>query len=310
MVEIITLDALIRYGQPIVRHSLYVIVNEYIKNERINLSRLKDKKDLAENEKKFYDYLDDKYKRNSDLSTSSFYNNLSNLEKRGFIKFNENKKGKVETVESTQLTKQVIKYLLQFFMDCSAIPDLPEFDRGLAKQIQEKSDRTRIENLLVIWFQRHVSLRLINFLGDYADETFILSKIEDYNEYNTKELEKVHFTKILKKKIREPDKIFEAVILPVYEKNIEFYNMNRIGVLKEIERVLKPNGFIVIVCKAEFKKTDDISADELLNIYRESISDTIFKREELKTDLEQAGFNSIEIFNYNGMLVGFAKKKN
>jgi DNA-binding PadR family transcriptional regulator len=308
MVEIISLDALIRYGGPIVRHSLYVIVNEYIKNERISLSKIR-KEILPKYEKKFYNYLDVKYTKNSDLSTSSFYNNLKALEERGFIKFNRNEKDRVETVEATPLTKQVIKYLLQFFMDLSAIPDLPEFDRGLAQLIQEKSGLQRLENLLVMWFERHVSLRLIKFLGDYSDEIFVLSKIEDYNEYNTKELEKVHFSRILNRKIREPDDVFEAVILPVYEKNIDFFKMDRIDVLKEIYRLLRLNGMIVIVCKAEFKTTNDIAADELLNIYKDSISDTIFNMKELDEDLALGGFDDIEIFPYKGMLVALAFKK-
>ncbi|MEJ2277627.1 MAG: hypothetical protein P8Y70_07745 [Candidatus Lokiarchaeota archaeon] len=307
MVEIITMDALVRYGGPIVRHSLYVIVNEYIKNERINLTGFKDKKSLSEYEEKFFEYLDNKYEKNSDLSTSSFYNNLTNLEKRGFIKFNENDKGRVETVEPTHLTKQVIMYLLQFFMDCSAIPDLPEFDSGLAEEIQKRSERTKLNNLLVMWFERHVSLRLIKFLKSYAEEIFVLSKIEDYNEYAVKELENIHFSRIFKKLIREPDNMLEAAIIPVYEKNIEFFDMNRIEVLNELHRILKPNGMVIIVCKAEFKRTRDITADELLNIYRESISDTIFNIDELREDLEKAQFTDIDIFNYKGMLIGFAK---
>jgi hypothetical protein len=88
--------------------------------------------------------------------------------------------------------------------------------------------------------------------------------------------------------------------------------MDRIDVLKELYRILKSNGMIILVCKAEFKTTNDIAADELLNIYRDSISDTIFNMKELKDDLELGGFDEVEIFPYKGMLValGFKKKPN
>ncbi|MBD3213130.1 MAG: hypothetical protein GF311_11030 [Candidatus Lokiarchaeota archaeon] len=303
MVEIISLNALLEYGKPIVRYTLYVIVNEYIQSKKLNLE-IEDLNSLPHHEKKLYQYLQIKNNHDTDLSTSSFYNNLSNLEKKGFIKFNENNKGRVETVEITSLTRYVIKYLLQYFMDSAVIPDFVKFDEGLTQKIKERSGKTYLENIMALWFSEYIQLRLINWFKNLANEVFILSRKKKYEEYSKTDLENVHIAKVHKKMIREPNNFIEMVAIPNYKKEIHFYNMERIDVLKELYRIIKPGGMVVLVAKAPFPLTQDIAADELLKIYRESISNAIFTKEELINDLETAGFSNNEILNYRGMLIG------
>jgi len=307
LLEIITLDQLLRFGKPVIRHSLYVIVNEYLKNEKIDVTSHLLNNGFRECEKKFLKELKEN-NHGSNISTSSFYNNLNNLEKKGFIKFNEDEKGKIDTIESTLLTKKAIRFLLQFFMDSTAIPDFPKFDESLTKRIQKRVGKQNIESLLAAWFEQHVSFRLITFLKNISSEVFVLSKIKDYEEYAVKELEDVHFSRIYKNLIREPDNMLDAVAIPQYKKDIDFYGMTRDTVMKEFYRIIKPEGFIVVVCKAEFPLTKDRAADELLNIYRDSISNSIFSEKELRTDLESAGFQNIDIFNHKGMLAGLGYK--
>ncbi|MBD3196476.1 MAG: hypothetical protein GF317_15560 [Candidatus Lokiarchaeota archaeon] len=303
MVEIITLNSMLEYGKPIVRYTLYVIVNEYIHSKKLNFQN-EDINTLPYHEKKLYQYLQIKNNQDTDLSTSSFYNNLSNLEKKGFIKFNENSKGRVETVDITPLTRYVIKYLLQYFMDSAVIPDFVKFDEGLTQKIKDRSGKTHLENIMALWFSEYIQLRLINWFKKLANEVFILSQKKTYEDYSKTDLEDVHIAKIHKKMIREPNNFIEMVAIPNYKKKIHFNNMERIDVLKELYRIIKPGGMVVLVAKSPFPLTQDIAADELLSIYRESISNAIFTKEELINDLETAGFSNIEILNYRGMLVG------
>jgi DNA-binding PadR family transcriptional regulator len=308
MLEIITLDQLLRFGKPVVRHSLYVIINEYLKNKKINITATLLSNNLPNCEKKFLKELKNK-NHNSNISTSSFYNNLNNLEKKGFIKFNEDEKGKIETIEATSLTKKTIRFLLQFFMDTTVIPDYPKFDKSITAQIQKRTGVKKVESLMAAWLEKHVSFRLISFLKQLSSEVFVLSKIENYDEYAVKELESVHFSKIFKNLVREPDNMLDLVVVPQYKKKVDFFNMSRIEILKEFYRIIVPNGFIVVVCKAEFPLTQDRAADELLNIYRESISNSIFSKDELTGDLKNAGFKNIEIFNHKGMLTALGYKE-
>jgi DNA-binding PadR family transcriptional regulator len=302
-VEIITLNLLLEYGKPIVRYTLYVIVNELIQNNKINVNKFKNL-NLSAYEARYLNYIKKKEKSNSDLSTSSFYNNLSNLEKRGLVKFNVNHKGRVKTVEATPLTNYLLKYLLQFFMDSSVIPDVIQFDEGLKERIKNISNKDHLENIMGVWFSKHIFLRLVNLFKTLADEVFILSKKENYDSYIETELMDIHISKVYKKRIREPNDVIEMVAIPDYRKNTNFFGMSEVEVLKELHRILQPGGMIIVVTKADFPLTDDITADLLLKIYKESISDTLFTEEELKKDLEKAGFTKNKMINYQGCVVG------
>lgn len=303
LVEIITLNALLEYGRPIIRYTLYTIVNSLIKDNKLDSDTIS-VKNLKPSENKLFNHILEKDQNSSALSTSSFYNNLSNLEQKGLIKFNRDNNGKIDTVESTLLTSRVIKLLMQFFMGTSVIPDFVKFDEGLTEKIREISGKQRLENIMGVWFSKHIFLRLINWFKNLANEVYLLSKKEYYDNYSRTDLKDVHISEIHKKRIREPNNIIEMVAIPNYKKEANFYEMERIDVLKEVHRILKPEGMVILVTKDEFPLTNDFAADELLTIYKESISNTIFTKDILIADLEEAGFSKNKILNYKGCLIG------
>jgi len=303
LVEIITLNALLEYGRPIIRYTLYTIVNSLIKDNKLDSDTIS-VANLKPSENKLFNHILEKDQNSSALSTSSFYNNLSNLEQKGLIKFNRDNNGKIDTVEGTLLTSRVIKLLMQFFMDTSVIPDFVKFDEGLTEKIREISGKQQVENIMGIWFSKHIFLRLVNWFKNLADEVYLLSKKEYYDNYSRTDLKDVHISEIHKKRIREPNNIIEMVAIPNYKKKANFYDMGRIDVLKEVHRILKPEGMVILVTKDEFPLTNDFAADELLTIYKESISNTIFTKEILIADLEAGGFSKNRILNYKGCLIG------
>ena len=90
MIEIIALKVLLEYPKPIKRYTLYVIVNDFLRSEiatSASIPRATDlvKKLLKSSEKR----------KKVMLSSSSFYNSLLNLEKRGLISFNLKTNGKI-----------------------------------------------------------------------------------------------------------------------------------------------------------------------------------------------------------------------
>lgn len=304
LVEILTLNALLEYGAPIIRYTLYIIVNSLIQNNKLDPDTISIK-NLNDHESKLYNHIQKKNQNSSALSTSSFYNNLSNLEQKGLIKFNRDENGKIDTVQTTSLTPVVIKLMLQFFMGTSVIPDFVKFDEGLTQKIKKISNKDRVENIMGIWFSKSIYLRLVNWFKNLADEVFILSKKKTYENFSNADLNNIHISKVYnKRKIREPDNMIEMVAVPNYKKEADFYGMGRIEVLKEIHRILKPDGMVILVTKAEFPLTNDFAADELLKIYKESIFDTIFTEDLLREDLKGAGFSSNKIIRYKGCLIG------
>lgn len=284
-----------------------MIVNELIQSRKIDLDKLP-KEELEDYEHQLLDYIKKKEKNGTNLSTSSFYNNLSNLEKRGLIKFNLNHKGRIDTIEPTPLAKNVIKTLLQFFMDSTVIPDFVKFDEELTNEIIERSGKTHLDNLMGVWLSEYIHLRLVNWFKTLADEVFVLSKKENYDDYSKTDLEDVRISEVYNNKIREPDNIIEMVAIPNYKKTTHFYNMKRTEVLDELRRILRDDGMIVLVAKAPFPLTEDIAADELLKIYKGSISNLIFSKEEILKDLEKTGFINNEVFDYKGMIVALGRK--
>jgi hypothetical protein len=189
-------------------------------------------------------------------------------------------------------------------MGTSVIPDFVKFDEGLTEKIREISGKQRLENIMGVWFSKHIFLRLINWFKNLANEVYLLSKKEYYDNYSRTDLKDVHISEIHKKRIREPNNIIEMVAIPNYKKEANFYEMERIDVLKEVHRILKPEGMVILVTKDEFPLTNDFAADELLTIYKESISNTIFTKDILIADLEEAGFSKNKILNYKGCLIG------
>jgi DNA-binding PadR family transcriptional regulator len=298
---------LLEYGRPIVRYTLYVIVNELIQSRKIDLDDIPIK-DLEEYESRLIKYVKKKEVNSSDLSTSSFYNNLSNLEKRGLVKYNLNHKGRIDTVEPTPLARSVIKSLLQFFMDSTVIPDFVKFDKELTDEIIKRTEKTHLDNLMGVWISEYIHLRLVNWFKPLADEVFVLSKKQNYEDYSKTDLEDVHLPEIHNKKIFVPDNMIEMVAIPNYKKTPHFYDMNRFELLTELYRLLRDDGIIILVAKAPFPLTKDIAADEILQIYKESISNLIFSKEEIIKDLETTGFKNNEIFDYKGMIVALGRK--
>lgn len=263
---------------------------------------------LKDYENRLIDYIEKKEKNGTNLSTSSFYNNLSNLEKRGLIKFNLNHKGRIDTIEPTPLARSVVKTLLQFFMDSTVIPDFVKFDEELTNEIIKRSKKTHLDNLMGVWLSEYIHLRLVNWFKTLADEVYVLSRKNNYDDYSKTDLEDVRISEVYNKKIREPDNIIEMVAIPNYKKTTHFYGMDRFEILTELYRIIREDGMIVLVAKAPFPLTQDIAADEILQIYKESISNLIFSKEKILNDLESTGFTNNEIFDYKGMIVALGKK--
>ena len=104
IVEIITLQTLLRHTEPIKRYALYLEINQLVHPLVYNSK-------ISESEKEY-----EKFLQKSMISTSSFYNSLNTLNKKGLINFNKSKKGKVDTIEATEVTNVALKAIRQFFL--------------------------------------------------------------------------------------------------------------------------------------------------------------------------------------------------
>ncbi len=298
LVEVLTLQLLLRHSEPIVRHTLYLEVSQFLQNRSISLDSI-DSKKLSSGEKKYFQYLQNK----KTLSTSSFYNNLSNLEKRGLITSIYNEKGKVESIEITNLTRPLMEVVLQHFVRFGVRTEYPTM-LIMKEAIIDKLGKTRFENLLIVWLNEYVDFQLLRVAYEASESMFILSKNDFSRDLTNRGMEKVKFSSIYNEMIREPNSIFDVVFFPFYYKNLRISGLNNSELLKEAVRVTKKNGVVIITAQSKPSKIDGGLAKQVLEIYESSNQDTIFEISELKRDFEIAGISKTEIFDIDGELVG------
>ena len=291
IVEILTLQRLLQHQKPVVRYILYQEVNQLIHPERLKYSSAEEILSNSLKEEK------------ADLSTSSFYNSLNTLEKRGLVAFyyKQGKKKQIETVEATKMTKSTILALEHYFLR-SVVNDY-EYLVNLAEKMLDIIGQSHFETLITVWLSDLLDLNLLKYFTKIANEVSILSKAEIYEDLVKIGLKNINYTNMYNKVIREPNDFFNLAVVPSYRRNIEFFGLSRIDLLKELIRVTKKGGIVIISGRTAFTSTKNYYADELLKRYSESISERIFDEKELKDDMIKAGLTKVDSFDFEGLTI-------
>jgi SAM-dependent methyltransferase len=297
--DIITLQFLTRYSNPVVRHTLFNEVKQFIEFKE-KIVEIEDKSLPTPASEKFYNFINLSKK----LSTGSFYYSLDKLEKRGLLTSN-GKTGKV-SINPTKFTKYVPQLLLKFLIN-NNIMDSNEYRDDFFKKILSKIENSHFDRILSIWLSEYVPLSIANQLSDFTKEMYILSKNEIDKSKNYKNRVKYRYTEIIGGLFREREDFFDASFIPVYKKNPKFYNMTRNKILKEIIRVTKPNGYIILVSIADIEISENIFINELIKLYKAAYINRTFTVEELHKDMSEVGLNKIDVFEHQGFLIGIAK---
>jgi len=299
--DIIALQFLVRYREPIVRHLLYTEVKQFIEFKERPL----EEKEISNSplyEKKFYEFINEK----KQLYPPSFYNMLNNLEEKGLLQFQENNSGKIPNIKATPYTNYVPQLLLKFLINNNIMVS-EEYREEFSKHFMEKIENQKFDRVLSIWFSEYVMLPIIKLLSDYTKEQYIIQKNGSEDLLNGT-IEDVKNTEMISKHISAPENIFDAVIIPVYKKNPKFHDMDPIEILKETARVIKSKGLIILVAIAKIPYTENIFLNELIKLYNLSLINRIFSKDELTNDMRKANFLNIEVFEHQGLLLGIGRK--
>lgn len=301
--DVITLQFLARYQKPIVRHLLYNEVKQFI--EFKELSPLKeDTSDAPEYKKQFFQFIGE----TKNLYPPSFYNMLSNLREKGLLKYHENHSGKIPYIQDTPYTNYVPLLLLKFLINNNIMVS-EEYRQNFEKKFKEIIKNKTFERVLSIWFSEYVMMPTIELLSEFADEQYILSKNGESDFTADLSVQNIKIAEMISNQISAPEDIFDGVIIPVYKKNPKFYAMNRIQILKEIVRVTKPGGALVCVAIAEeIPESKNVFLNDLITLYNLSLHNRIFSQEELTQDLTKINLREIQIFEYQGLLIGIGRK--
>jgi len=306
--EVMALEFLARYSNPIIRHTLYTELSQFIQFKEKDTPQIKINEDNPV-QQKFYEFVESPKK----LSTSSFYNSLNKLEEIGLLSAERNQKNKINSIKSTQYTRFIPKLLLRFLINNDMMDAAENKLKFSKKFIEEKileriGDLKHLKTLLTVWFTEFVGYALISEFVDAVDDLFVIYKSEHAQSGSNSEISNIQYSRVTNKKIREPDNVFDGVIVPIHKKKPKFYKMSRSEIISEVLRVTKPEGLIILVGMADIPLTNNPFADELINLYKRSLNDRIFTEEELRDDMVSAGMNRIEITEHEGLLIGIGQK--
>ncbi len=298
LVEVLTLQLLLRHTEPIVRHTLYLEVTQFLQSERISLNAL-DSPNLSSSEKLYLQFLRNRKK----LSTSSFYNNLKNLEKMGLISCMYNAKGKVEAIEATDLTGPFMNATLKHFINFGVRAE-ESIMHSMKKVIIEKIKKTSFEGIFVIWLNEFFDIQIIRVVYEVAESLFLLSRNDFSKDLINRGLENVKSSSIYNGKIREPNEAFDMVFFPFYYKDSKVFNLNRVDLLREAARITKKTGVVIITAQSKLPKVEGRIANTILELYEKAHHHTIYEIDELEKDYNEAGFSKWEVFEHHGDMIG------
>ncbi len=298
LVEILTLELLLRHSEPVVRHTLFLEVTQFLESEQTSLDSI-DKKKLDPSEKRYFQFL----QKGRKFSTSSFYNNLKNLEDRGLIKSNLNDKKKVQSIEITSLTKPLIDVMLQHYIRFGVRAEQATMV-AIKNAVIEKIGKKKFEHVLVIWFNEYIDLQILRLAYGVSDSMFILSKNDFSRDLEQSGLKNVHYSTVYNNMIREPNDIFDMTFFPFYYRNSEISGLKLKDLLREAVRITKKNGVIVITAQTRLPKVEGYLMNRIMDIFENANSQTIYDIDELKKHFSDVGISKIEVFDYYGELIG------
>ena len=311
IVDMIMLQLLLKHTKPVVRHNLYNEISQFLTMEKEKVEELTNFNDIPAGAAKFKKFL----KTNKKFSSSSLYYSLDNLEKKGLVKFNYDKKDRVESVEATQYTQILINTILKHVIKFGVIE--AEQNKYLPKIIKEvveekvfsDSQDKKFGTMLYIWFSNVINAKCISFFSTITNNLFILSNKEAFENVSKLGIDTFQYSSLFEKTIRESDNFFDGVIIPYHFKGTSLKDVSKKAILKEAFRIVKENGVVII---HGYTNVPDID-HAFLNIFTHWVKNIytdieFYSEEKFKDDLLKTGAKEVEVFVFKGHLFGIGRK--
>jgi len=311
IVDMIMLQLLMKHTQPVVRHNLYNEISQFLTKEKEKVVELTNFNDVPAGAQKFEKFL----KTNKKFSSSSLYYSLNNLEEKGLVKFNYDKKDRVESVEATQYTEILITTILKHVIKFGVIEaEQNKFLPKIIKEVVEEkvladSKDKKFGTMLYIWFSNIINAKCIIFFSALTNNFFILSNKVAFELVSKLRIENIQNSSLFNKTIRESDNFFDGVIIPYHFKSTSFKDVSKMVILKEAFRIVKDDGVVII---HGYTNVPDID-HAFLNIFTHWVKNIytdveFYSEEKFKDELLKAGAKDVEVFVYKGHLFGIGRK--
>lgn len=314
IVDMVMLQLLLKHTKPVVRHLLYNEISQFLSKEKKKVIISTDFSDVPAGAEKFQNFL--QTNDGKKFSSSSLYYSLDNLEKKGLVKYNYDKKDKVESVEATPYTKvllnTILKHIIRFgLIEAEQSNFLPEIIKEVIEEkIFADLEDKKFGTMLYIWFSNFINAKCINLFSTITKNLFILSNEEAFENISKLGLKNVQNTSLFNKTIRESDNFFDGVFVPYHFRNTNFKDVSKESILEEAFRIVKENGVVII---HSYTNVPDIN-HAFLNIFTNWVKNIytdieFYSEEDFKDELLKAGAKEAEVFVYKGHLFGIGNKQ-
>jgi len=313
IVDMVMLQLLLKRTKPVVRHNLYHEISNFLTREKQKVFTSTDFSDLPDGAEKFKNFLQSS--NGKKFSSSSLYYSLDNLEKKGLVKFNYDKKDRVESVEATQYTEilinTILKHIIEFgLIEAEQSKFLPEIIKEVVEEkvFSDLGDK-KFGTMLYIWFSNFINIKCINIFSTLTNNLFILSNKEAFGNISKLGLENVQNTSLFSNTIRESDNFFDGVFVPYHFRNTNFKDVSKESILAEAFRIVKENGVVII---HSYTNVPDID-HAFLNIFTKWVKNIytdveFYSEKAFKDELLKAGAKEADVFVYKGHLFGIGRK--
>jgi len=290
---------LLQHEEPIKRYILFLEVNHLLEHSTFNRFN----KFLSNNLNTILD-TNKNLKFKDSVLIASFYNHLKKLNRMFLVKVNKNKKGKIDTIEKTPLTKPVIISFYQMFTSNFVYSE--RFTRKVLKYLTKLINYIPEKSLVCGVFDFFYSSTWnTDLMTNYSTNIYFITEMERDDDYfKNLGFTDIKFSNINNHKIGEPEDIFDFAFIPNYSKNLNIRGLTRIEILKELVRVTKRDKAIVITCFSKIQTVTNFYAKTVINQLNRALSTMIFTPDELQQDMISANLVKIKIDNFKGRLIG------
>ncbi len=306
IVDMVMLQLLLKHEKPVVRHTLYNEISQFLTREKQKVAKSTKFNNGPAGAKEFQDFL----QMNKKFSSSSLYYSLDNLESKGLVKFNYDKKDKIESVEATHYTEILINTILKHIIKFGLIEaEQNKYLPGIIKEVVEEKENKHFGTMLYIWFSNFINPKCINTFSTITDNLFVLSKEEAFENVSKLGLKNVQNSSLFNNTIRESDNFFDGIIIPYHFRSANLDGVTKSDILKEAFRIIKSDGVVII---HGYTKIPDID-HAFFNIFTKWVNDiykdiVFYTEEEFQNELIAAGAKDTKVYVYKGHLFGVGNK--
>lgn len=241
------------------------------------------------------------------ISTSSFYNKLKKLKTQGFINYNQDKSGKMQSLETTEKASLAIQEIkkLSIFATSDIFDHLHDIIPAFLKEAKiDYQGKPIYENLLFINLEDGLDSRVMGSLTVFGNNNYVVRSSDNQDIPINPEMKQIEQSNNM---ILMPNDFFDACIIIGYDCLFADHNIG-IQWLKEAYRVLKKGGFLSVNSVTELPASDHFIIRSMVDDLHSSPQFRFITPEHLIKEVAEAGIENYQTFQSNGMLLGYGYK--